>query len=277
MGLFGEVTDNLLKTVDNRNARLGLASVVLATLLVLVPVALTSEFTCCSSGFKFSMPDPYRFAYVIVYFIGVFAIWFILYLMSSKDATDVYSEVRNLLKGGWIVSYKAAQSEVPAILMQDVGRTTCQIIVTASKKLRIKFFDSEEGGIVRPDDEHIVSDVAVRYGDDSRYVMFYYGKFARTLIPEVARLIAPASEGEDTSHINVEYFARVTFAPDDGTVKEMSGDWYDLNGNASRLMSIIAAARQKKDAFQPIRLRDAPVSRENFSAKIGFITFRTAR
>src|SRR5215510_5463668 len=132
MGLFGEVTDNLLKTVDNRNARLGLASVVLATLLVLVPVALTSEFTCCSSGFKFSMPDPYRFAYVIVYFIGVFAIWFILYLMSSKDATDVYSEVRNLLKGGWIVSYKAAQSEVPAILMQDVGRTTCQIIVTAS-------------------------------------------------------------------------------------------------------------------------------------------------
>jgi hypothetical protein len=74
----------------------------------LTMTAITSVTYDKDRGWEFIPKDNLKLALAISLVILFVASWFILYLLSSKDATDVYSEVREAISGAWVVSYEAA-------------------------------------------------------------------------------------------------------------------------------------------------------------------------
>lgn len=107
--------------------------------------------------------------------------------------------------------------------------------------------------------------------------MFYYAKMTRELSVDMSKLVL-SSTGDPLTEIEIEFFGRVTFskAQKDKTVGKMSGNWFDLNGNASRLMAILDEKKIsdiKGESFQPLPLSKVPIHQSNFDADMGPVEF----
>ena len=108
MSAVTDVSGVVLKFTDNRNARLGLSAFVLASLVVLAMMGIPSINYDADAGLRIALTDNQKLAFVVIFGVLFACSRFILYLLSAKDATDVYSEVREAITGAWVVSYEAA-------------------------------------------------------------------------------------------------------------------------------------------------------------------------
>jgi hypothetical protein len=157
------------------------------------------------------------------------------------------------------------------------AKTYCRIDINPEKKLFIKFED-EGGEFFKPGSPQI-REVAIRYGEDAGYTMFYYCKMERQLSDLTANLIAPSYDGRRVSEIEIEFFGRVSFAKSrsEERITKMVGNWYDLNGNASRLITLLDSKRVadiKGEQFCPVSLDKVPIHQSNFDADMGPVEFR---
>lgn len=132
MSLLNDASGVILRWTDNRNARLGLCSLVLSGLAVAIMFLITAV-TYDQNGLQFNPKDSYRLASVITFLLLFVASWFILYLLSAKDATDVYSEVRQALDGNWIVAYEQATGPASKEIVSPRQLTACTIEVSPEK------------------------------------------------------------------------------------------------------------------------------------------------
>ena len=270
-----KILAKLLDFIEARSAKLALAALIISTLLVAAALAIVSV-SYDSSGLKIEIPQSFKLAFVIAYFVIFVASWFILYLLTSKDAADVYSEVRELLKGAWVVTYQESHGPISTSIVVPKRTTPCQISINPENLKLELVFEIKDNPIFRDEDKQRIRDVGFRYNEEGGYTMLYYYSGQRSINTNIASSIV--SEG-DPSEITVEIFGRVTFSkPGAGErVTVMSGHWYDLNGNISRLFALLdmkKISEIKGQTFDPMRLVDVPMHPKYFDADMGTVEFR---
>jgi hypothetical protein len=268
------IFNKLLDFIEARNAKLAIAALIISTLLVACALAIVS--VSYQDGWRIDVPQSFKLAFVIAYFIIFVASWFILYLLNSKDATDVYSEVRELLKGAWVVTYQESRGPVSTTIVVPRRTTPCQISINPENQKLELVFQIRDNPIFKDEEKQQIRDVGFRYNEEGGYTMFYYFTGQRIINTSISGSII--SEG-DPSEIAIEVFGRVTFAkPDsDGHVSAMSGHWYDLNGNISRLFALLDMKKVSEirgQPFPPTRLSDVPIHPKYFDADMGEVEFR---
>ena len=181
-------------------------------------------------------------------------------------------KVRKQISGRWLVTYSASVSYHET----EARYVTCDIKENLIRKLEFEFaivgspiFQNQNGQIVK--------DIALRETDAGRYSLFYYFETERKLVESLRSLLI--IERDQREEIIIETLGILNFeAPvsDRQSVQEMSGKWYDLNGN---MMRILELARLKKEAdlrheiFAPIAFNKIPVSDIHFDADMGSVTF----
>jgi hypothetical protein len=130
--------NRLLDFIDARSAKLAIAALVITTLLVAAALAIVSV-SYDNTGWKFTVPPNFKLAFVIAYFIIFVASWFILYLLNAKDATDIYSEVRELLKGTWVVTYQETHGPVSSSIIAPKRASPRNFDKSGKFKTRVSF------------------------------------------------------------------------------------------------------------------------------------------
>jgi hypothetical protein len=269
-----DTINKLLSFIETRSAKLAFSALIISTLLVACAIAIVS--VSYNNGWKIEIPQSFKLAFVIAYFIFFVASWFILYLLTSKDASDVYSEVRELLKGAWVVTYQESHGPVSTSVVVPKRTTACLISINPENLKLELVFQVKDNPVFKDDEKQQIRDVGFRYNEEGGYTMFYYFTGQRTVHSHVSESII--SEGDPTE-ISVEIFGRVTFGkPGLGrpVVTAMSGHWYDLNGNVSRLFALLdmkKVAEIKGTNFEPMRLSDVPVHPKYFDADMGEVAF----
>jgi hypothetical protein len=267
------IFDKLLDFIETRSAKLAFAALIISTLLVACAIGIVS--VSYDDGWKINVPQSFKLAFVIAYFIFFVASWFILYLLNSKDATDVYSEVRDLLKGSWVVTYQERHGPVSSSVVVPKRATPCLISINPDNLKLELVFQIRDNPIFKDEDKQQIRDVGFRYNEEGGYTMFYYYTGQRSIHSDISESIVSES---DPSEISIEIFGRVTFAkPHLGrSVTDMSGHWYDLNGNLSRLFAFLdmkKIAEIKGQDFAPTRLTDVPIHPKYFDADMGEVDF----
>jgi hypothetical protein len=137
-------------------------------------------------------------------------------------------------------------------------------------------FEIRDNPIFRDADKQRIRDVGFRYNEEGGYTMLYYYTGQRIINANISESII--SDG-DPSEIAIEIFGRVTFAKSGAgeKVTSMSGHWYDLNGNISRLFALLdmkKVAEIRKEQFPAMRLPDVPIHQKYFDADMGGVEFR---
>ena len=142
-------------------------------------------------------------------------------------------------------------------------------------KFRIK-----DNRIYTDDEGQIIKIISIRNDHDYHYHLFYYFKGERKLQRLISDAIKPEMGRHSTDAIEVEFLARVTFEAPSNAVKvlKMAGEWYDLNGNISKLLAILAALDEAQHGdelgqktFEPKPFSDIGVPA--YSASMGTIDF----
>jgi hypothetical protein len=183
---MGDILGKVLSFIENKSTRLAVAAIVIATLLIGCALIIVGGVTHDANGWHFGAPPQFQIAFVIAYFVLFIGGWFILYLLTAKDASDVYSEVREKLVGQWVITYDADIGPVSkqiAVPRRNIG---CYIWVNAELKLEL-VFRIRDNPIFKDDEKQIIKDVAIRYNDTGGYTMFYYYKDRRGLQPQMVQ------------------------------------------------------------------------------------------
>lgn len=276
MSVWTDLGKQVGALTDNKNAKLALSAFIISTLVIAVLLSIFS-LRYDAGKLTFAVPDSYATWFGIIYILLFIAGWFILYLLNTKDNTDVYSEVREKLKGGWIVTFEANHGPTSnqAIVPQRV--VACKIEINQVEKLEISF-NITKNPMFEDDASSRIKDIGIRYGDDGGYVMFYYYKATRKLQTHIAKDILAENNNADRDQVEVEVFGRITFdkPTDGGIIDKMTGHWYDLNGNTSRLYAFLdqrTIAEVKKKPFEPMQLSQVPIHERYFDSDMGVVTF----
>lgn len=272
------VLEALKEWVEVRVVRLPFTAFLIAVLLTAVSVALLFlEYQ--NQQFSMRSIDNLDRGIVLTIFIFSFmAIWFILFLIHQDQASDVYSEVRKLLKGNWIVDYEANHGPVSKQVVVDTHSVGCDITINPeNKKLEIRFGQGNNPVFANKSTQ-IINDVAIRYDNDGHYTMFYYYKDERKLSNAITSVLLPESANVDVADLEIEIFGRVRFEKPiaENLVTFMEGDWFDLNGNSCRLLALldqIKASAVMNKPFTPIKLSEVPIHQRYFDAHMGRVVY----
>ncbi|MCJ8143511.1 hypothetical protein MKI84_11355 [Ancylobacter sp. A5.8] len=219
-----------------------------------------------------------RYVLAATFPVCLIVVWFIFYVTTNNDASDVYTEVRNLLEGDWIVEYEANHGPISNITIVDQRIVSCEISINPENlKLEMRF-NITNNPIFSDKSGQIINDVAIRYDTSGEYIMFYYFKADRKILPHLAQHIVPEAEHHDPADLEVEIFGRVSFKKPAGrnTITDMQGEWFDLNGNTSRLLALIdhhMMAALQKQPFSPLKLSEVPIHHRYFDARMGAVHF----
>lgn len=203
--------------------------------------------------------------------VGFAVIWFILYLQTREELTDVYTLVRKQISGRWLVKYATS----PNYGEVEERFVSCDIQEDTLLKLEMKF-TIVQSPIFSPQEPNVVKDIALRL-TDSGYKLFYYFETKRALASNIVELLPPndSRRGE----VEIETLGMLEFdrpASKKDKVQEMRGKWYDLNGNMMRLMKLLQMAEEAKlrnIPFDRIAFDEIPVSQIHFDADMGPVTF----
>ncbi|GLH77043.1 hypothetical protein SSBR45G_19510 [Bradyrhizobium sp. SSBR45G] len=203
--------------------------------------------------------------------VGFAVIWFILYIQTRDDLTDIYSIVRKQIAGTWQVKYATSPN------YGDVKDriVNCDIQEDTVRKLEMRF-SIVQNPLFSPQGPNVVKDIALRM-TKTGYKMFYYFETERVLADDIVTLLPvddPNRRGIQIETLGMVEFDRPLKKTD--KVQLMTGKWYYLNGNMMRLMKLLELADHAKllnQPFTPIAFNDVPVSQIHFDADMGSITF----
>lgn len=209
--------------------------------------------------------------FVALFLILFFVTWFILYIGYKKEAEDIYSYLREKIKGNWIAEYDFVSGG--KIVYPTRPKSRFEFIITPDKKIEMYF--NPEDNTLFSDAEQNISVISLRNPSANKFTLIYYYNKNRSLTPEMLQWIEP--EGgltPDPSRIEIEVFGILNFEePNAGEIKKMSGSWYDLNGNMKILGNLLRekAISELNDTNFKKKLSDfADVSG---SAKMGKVDF----
>lgn len=274
MSLPAEIWRNLTPFVSDKNARIAVSAIVIAALATGV-LAFIFGFKYVGGAITFSINNEHAIGFGLIFIILFISVWFILYVTGTNDANDVYSEVRENLQGLWLVTYQAKRG-AELETTTPIHAVGCKIEINALKKLELVFNISSNPIFVNDDSR--IRDVAIRYSENGGYTMFYYYKVSRQLHAPIARHLLPEDDSPNIGQVELEIFGHLRFdkpAPDE-TVKKITGRWYDLNGNSSRLITFVEqtqSADAKGEAFTPIQLSKVSIGTNSLDADMGTVEF----
>jgi hypothetical protein len=123
---------------------------------------------------------------------------------------------------------------------------------------------------------NVVRDVALRM-TDTGYKLFYYFETERFLVDDIVKLLKPGDSHR--GEVQVETLGMLEFdrpLKNDAKVQQMTGKWYDLNGNMMRILQLMQMAHEakiKNIPFEPVAFNEIPVSEIHFDADMGRVTF----
>lgn len=263
--------------VEGKSAKLALAAVVIDTILAAFILIILSG-TSFSADFTLRAA-PYPYVFIAMYVIFFFVIWFILYIQDRAENDDGFSSIRKKLIGMWIVDYGSPYgiNGDRRVAKSAVG---CSISINPdNRKLELKF-RIKDNRIYTDDEAQIIKIISLRRDHEYFYNLFYYFKGVRTLQRDILDFIEPELGHHSGDTVEVEFLARVTFeCPlNVNKVARMEGEWYDLNGNISKLLALLAEIDHAKEASggQSSQLSRRPLSDIGvpaFSASMGSIIF----
>jgi hypothetical protein len=241
--------------ITGRAAKLALSAVVVVTILM----------GACLVIFGGGSPTnfhaaPYPVLFGILYVVVFFLFWIVLLWMDRSEWEDGYTPIRKKLEGNWHLEYSSVLGSDMDNRLGEGNLGASIFINPLTKKLEMKF-RIHNNRIYADDDSQIIRVTALRNDHDYFYDLFYYFKGERELQPRVADHLA--QDGVYNGKVEVEFVAKLSFeAPENiKRVTEIKGEWYDLNGNISRLLSASAqiddVAERGKQALarmEPIKL-----------------------
>jgi hypothetical protein len=195
----------------------------------------------------------------------------------QRSGSDVYRDVGKGLVGQWAVRYEVNFGEKP---LQTVGgsRTVgCYISMSPLEGLELRL-DMKDDPLHTGVEEVVIRDVALRYNEVGGFTMFYYYRGTISIWPHVAQSVVGDAENRRPDEVAIEYFGLVRFDKPtvDGVVRKMKGTWYDLNGNITRLLTLLDAkktAHIKETHFEPMRLSEVLVQQKSLAADMGLVEF----
>lgn len=259
---------------DTRNLRIAIAALILASALI---AGCTTILSIDFGGgvIRFDIPEGARIFLLVSYPLSFFVIWFLMYVQNRKDAEDIYSKIRDRIKGSWLVQYEAHIGPISGKKIVEDRVIGCNITVSPTDyKLELRF-DIFNNPIFSDQEGNIIKEVTIRYDENGKYVMIYYFSAIRTIKSDISVDIIPESGSSNSAELEVNIFGRVVFdrPAADGVITDMSGRWYDLNGNVCRLLAFLEE-REKKEGFEPMKLSDVPMNQRYFDADMGAVRFR---
>ena len=203
-------------------------------------------------------------------------VWFLLYVQTNREADDVYSRVRERLKGGWSVTYEASNGPARPNIFTVPLVIACEIHVNPDNKKLELVFDIQNNPVYESG-KQIITSVAIRHDIGNRYDLFYYYEGRRKLRDSVGRYLVPTASSLMTDGLDVEIFGILRFEETAGrTISKLTGEWFDLNGKVTQIFALVDevnAAVVRKETFAPVELSAVDIHLGNFSAKMGKIEF----
>jgi hypothetical protein len=265
----------LLKLIQGRSARLALSSLIIATVLAVV----SAGFFTGGSFKNLDIPKtPYALSFSFAYVLFFFIIWFILYIQDRAENEDGFTQVRKKLVGEWFVRYGSPSPE--KTLQTDKSAVSCVIWINpGNRKLELKF-KIVDNKIYQNDESQIVKVISLRREEAFSYILFYYFKGERKIQPLLANFIEHESDERSSDTVELEFMAKLNFEANvnQKQVQAMNGEWYDLNGNISRLLSLHQDVTHWQDAspedgktLEKRKLSEIEIP--SFSAMMGSINF----
>lgn len=244
---FKILTEFLKGIFTEKSAKLAIAALLLDLCLATAVLVIL-----VGSGWKDHWLSPTEtWIMAVGSILGFAVIWFILYIQTRQDLTDIYTIVRKQISGRWQVRY-ATSTRYGEMEERIVN---CDIQEDTVRKLEMRF-EIVHNPIFKSQGPNVVKDVALRM-TDTGYKLFYYFETDRFLMDDIVKLLKPGEARR--AEIQVETLGMLEFerpARNDDKVKLMSGKWYDLNGNMMRVLKLIEMAHEAKNKGRTVSTTD---------------------
>lgn len=214
-------------------------------------------------------------AFISLLLLMFFVLWFILYIQYMKEAEDVYSRLREKLKGKWTAYYDYTIAE--RYIFPNRQRANFEFTINQNRKLEMHF--DPDDNLLFSDVDQNISQLSLRHVEANKYSLMYFFSNKRTLREEIAGSIEPDYPNHDVSKIEVEAFGILTFEepPGDQKIMQMTGSWYDLNGQM-RTLGVLLRERGRAEANNALKdyktKLSSLVEEHSVSAKMGDVEFR---
>ncbi len=261
----------------SRTTQIAAASMVLSVAFYAV-ILVIFGLTYGSGGVSFpsDIGRITRIALAVGFALVFVMLWFFLYVQNIREADDVYSRMREKLAGGWNIRYQATNGPNGRGPFDQPLIIPCAIVINpGNRKLEITI--EVTGNPIWEDGAQTITNVSLRHDIGNRYNMVYYYKGERKLKDRVDRYLNHDQEYSTSKGIEIEIFAILEFEErtNETHVTSLRGQWYDLNGRVTQVFALIDELEkeiaQGKDPAKR-RLSEAPIDRENFSARMGQIS-----
>jgi hypothetical protein len=109
-------------------------------------------------------------AFISLFFLMFFVVWFILYIQYMKEAEDIYSHLREKLKGKWTAYYD--YTIAGHFIFPTRPRSDFDFKINQNKKLEMAF--DPEDNILFSNVNQNISQISLRHVDSNRYTLTYY-------------------------------------------------------------------------------------------------------
>lgn len=273
--MFEKIADIVVGLFETKTQKLLLTSILASALLAGLS-ALAFGFHLDNGEQSFTLTYPYNDIVVFFLFVSWLPIFLLLYILRTKEAEDLFSYARTQLIGDWTATYDVTNGiQSPALFTRPA--IACGISVNPENQ-KLEFNFKIRGNPVYEDCDQIIQRVAIRHDEANQYMLMYYYRGARPLQFEMARYIKSDPANPHPAALPIEIVGILTFKVTSPRKKitEMSGEWYDLNGNITKLHALIDAVRACPEAEREHfsrTLSDIDIHHGNFSANMGRIEF----
>lgn len=228
--------------------------------------------------------DTINAAYIVAFWILSWAlIWPVYFLFGVNQSEDDYSWIRRSLRGDWATTYtvqgsgQSMPSSIPG--SQPNPQVVCKISINPKdRKLEMKFIIM--GNPLWENVDHVINTSALSQIDRASWSLVYYYEGTRRLMPEWLPYIAQEENKDESKasriEIPIQVMGRVYFKIDtEDKIVEMKGNWYDLNGNVSRVHTLATEVGKLKagDAYCK-RLSEIVLPGPTYSAMVGAVNMR---
>jgi hypothetical protein len=213
--------------------------------------------------------------FITIFIITFLVVWFILYIQYMKESEDIYSHLRQKLEGSWTAYYD--YTIAGKYIFPTRPRALFKFEINKEKKLEM-LFDPKDN-ILFSDVDQDVSQISLRHISSNKYSLMYFFHETRVIAENISDSIEPEYSNHNVREIDVEVFGVLNFEEPNGqqNVIEMSGCWYDLNGNMRTLGMLLRerARAEVNGALKEFKVKLSSLGdNHSVSAKMGEINFR---
>lgn len=271
-GLFDVIKDIMVF----RPIRLAISAFILSV-GILASVLFIFGFYSSESG----LLTPSSLSTTILGFISVgfillfFIIWFIFYIQGTREAEDLYSNIRKKLCGHWYVLYQASNGQSPNVVPDAKLAVVCTIQINSVDR-KLEMIINVTNDPIYEDNKQIINTISVFNDEKNKYSLCYYYRSMRSLKEDINNLILDDQYYSREVGLEVEFFGIVHFEEDTNTkeIKSMEGEWFDLNGKVTQLFALVDEARRQPNRLaNPRYLGDVELTTDNFHARMGSIKY----